>query len=266
MNTVKTYEEHLDYLLQMLRLKSWFLWDWLKKHPEEPFADCIRNRVDIYRKTNINSDDYNPRKINFDDPQWLQLEHKAAALYDDCKHRNSADEFEDSCFALFKDTVVQRSQRDYDCPAYVQQFKCGSLNFDPPSAEAADRVFMHIANALQPRSFFDDPLHLPTCLMDLMQQAEEQHQVQIVYTNTWVNQHAKWQALFPQSWQDHMKPADENILWHYGFWGQFISARGCFNTALGKKFCATGNMPFLPQESWIDFTELRTHLNKHYFS
>ena len=51
--TLKTLSEHRQYLHQIVRLKLHFLHGWLRAHPEETFAYGLRNRVDIFRKTDI---------------------------------------------------------------------------------------------------------------------------------------------------------------------------------------------------------------------
>jgi len=265
MAIARTYEEHLDYLLQMTRLKCWFMWDWCRKHPDEDIIHCLRERVDIYRKSNINRESLNPQKQNFDHPEWRQLEKTCIELLQKFQKNDDGKGFEESCFELFEPTVTARSQRDFEERPYVLDYACGSLNYDPPHQDCPDRIFMHIANAVQPSSLFDDRTYLPNCLVDLMDTVSAQHsQVHILRTSTWLNQHPKWLELFPQIWIEHMQPAQDDVQWHFGFWGQFISARGTFNHRLARRFRDSGRMPYLPQDSWLEFTDLKAHLHKHF--
>ena len=64
----KTLEEHRQYLHDVVKLKLHFLHGWLQRHPEESFVDALRNRVDIYRKTDINPGGLNPPNITWEEP------------------------------------------------------------------------------------------------------------------------------------------------------------------------------------------------------
>ena len=59
----KTTKNTADYLHDVVKLKLHFLHGWLQRHPEESFVDALRNRVDIYRKTDINPGGLNPPNI-----------------------------------------------------------------------------------------------------------------------------------------------------------------------------------------------------------
>ena len=61
-----TLEEHREYLDGIVKLKLWFLWNWLRRHPDETFGDVLRKRVDIYRKTHLNTEGLCPAE-KFDD-------------------------------------------------------------------------------------------------------------------------------------------------------------------------------------------------------
>jgi hypothetical protein len=57
-----------------------------------------------------------------------------------------------------------------------------------------------------------------------------------------------------------MSAPDENIRGHYGFWGQFLTARKTFNHKLAKQFMETGKMPFQTRRSWCSIESMRKHL------
>lgn len=254
----KTLEEHRAYLHEIVCLKLWFLWGWLREHPEEAFAHVLRERVDIYRKLDLNAEGLNPRTLQWDDPSWLALEARAEQLYQ--AHRDDALAFEEEAFALFQPHLDARAPRDFADRSGIDGYTYGSIRFDPPGAQEPTRVSIHIANTIAPHSIFADPTYLPNCLLEVMARAEQAHGANALDTFTWLNSHPRWLALFTTEWQKHLSPPNQDILWHYGFWGQFINARGAFNARLAQQFRTTGCLPYPPRGSWCSFAALRRHL------
>lgn len=110
----KTYEEHLQYVYEIVKLKLWFLWNWLKEHPNEDFIYALRKRVDICRKTDCRKEKGYPYPPDFEAPAWRALEEKTLLVYKIHKDDNSAFAFEHEAFEIFRKTLEVRSQMDYD--------------------------------------------------------------------------------------------------------------------------------------------------------
>ena len=261
--TEKTYEEHVHTLHEIVKLKLWFLWRWLRDHPDEEFLFALRERVDIYRKTDINPDHLNPKELHFDAPEWLDLEARTRALYDECRGDGDPSRFERRAFAVFRPSIDARSRRDYEqecAGAYKRNYQCGSLRYDLPRPEAPHVANFHIANSVRPHSIFADPRHLPECFHRLMDECEARFAADTLATGTWLNSHPKWLALFPLEWHEHLGPAMREVRWHYGFWGQFLSGRGTFNERLGRLLRETGELPYALRSSRCSFQAMREHL------
>ena len=96
--------------------------------------------------------------------------------------------------------------------------------------------------------------------MAMMEQCEKKFQVTEIETCTWINSLARWLKLFPQEWLDHMGPPNCDVRGHYGFWGQFLTARRTFNHKLGQQFRETGRIPFPMRSSWCAIAAMRKHL------
>ncbi len=256
----KTLEEHRTYLHEIVRLKLWFAWHWLREHPDEPFAHVLRERVDIYRKLDVNEGWLNPRVCVWDDPRWLELETRTHELY--LKHRQDEDAFAfvEETFPLFQPGLDARAPRDFADRSGLDGYNYGSIRFDPPGQAHPTRIAFHIANAIAPRSIFEDPAYLPACLLETMRRAEEAHGAEELETFTWLNSVPDWLALFPEEWHRHLTPPNYDILWHYGYWGQFITARGTFNARRARRFYDTSMLPYPPRGSWCTFAALREHL------
>lgn len=254
----KSLEEHTEYLYEIVRVKLHFLYQWLQSHPDETLTEAIRERVDIYRKTDINTDVMNPKAINWEHPRWQQLENELSTVYDSA---SDADDFEEQAFAVIRPMIDGRVRQDYEERPYVLDYKCGSLTYDKPREDQPQRVGFHIANALQPKSIFADPEYLPHCLQELIRKSREEYGASELGTFTWLNAHPRWLGLFPESYATiNASDPDENVKWHFGYWGQFITARGTFNIKLGAQLRETGIMPFMPRYCWCTFDELEEHL------
>ena len=259
----KTMEEHRDYLYKIVRLKLFFMHGWLAGHPEESFIDVLRKRVNIYRKTDANPGALNPSKIDWKAPAWLELEQALVRVYE--LNRGSVSRFEEEGFTALQPSLDVCLKRDYRDRSALQAYQCGSLRYNVYSEPTKEVVF-HIANAVSPKSIFDDPLYLPCCFMILMEQVEVQYQAECIQTGTWLNSHSKWLELFPQEWHDNLSVPDTNVQWHYGFWGQFISARGTFNDKLGDYFRTNRKLRYDLRRSKCTLAAMRRHLKARFFS
>jgi hypothetical protein len=259
----KTYDEHLDYMHRMVRLSLWFLWTWQRRRPEEPFANILRGRTLIYRYCEVHAEPYNYPADRFDDPRWKAVEEGLADLMRRHAGHEDAAGFERDGLELLRQTIRGRSVIDCNEVPYTARFQFGSVRYDPPRNTAPPvRVFFHIANALAPRSLFDDPAHLPCGLLDLMADARAKHGAEELATGTWLNSVPRWQELFPLEYMEHMTPEDADIRAHMGFWGQFLNARGLFNDQRGDYFRRTGRMRYWPRSSWCRFDSLEAHLRE----
>jgi len=255
----KSLEDHRQYLLDMIRLKLWFLWGWLKDHPDEAFVQAFQHRIDIYRKTNIRYEVPVPRDGD-EHPKWFALVAEAEALYEQCKDDPDASRFEELGFDLLQDTVSKRAGNDCREGFELVGFQCGSLRYDAPKPQFPKRSGFHIANAVAPMSIFRDPTHIPDCLMDLMDRVEAEYGAEEVCTGTWLNSHPKWLRNFPQEWMDNMEPRNGRVGSSNAHWGQFINAKGLFNAPLAQKLRETGRLPYSSQGSWCTIKALREHL------
>jgi len=253
----KTLDEHRQYLHDIVKLKLHFLHGWLRSHPEEPFVDGLRNRVDIYRKTAVNQGGLNPPNIPWEDPTWLAMEKEAAAIYATCP--TDADAFENQAFAVFQPSLDARCERDYHDRSTRNGYQCGCLRHNPEAVDGNGRrtLTFHIANFLSPESFFDYPGYVRDSFRRLLDIAEKDFHADHIGTGTWLNSLPKWLAYFPQEWLDNMGPQNRDVKWHYGFWGQFLTARQTLNYKYAQILRSTGQMPYFPKSSVCTIQAMR---------
>jgi hypothetical protein len=261
MNTIKTESEYRDYIHRITRLKLCFIWDWLRKHPDESFNSVLRNRVDIFRKTEF----YDPSQMKQDSPDfnvpgWRKIEETLEKVFNKHMSDSSSELFEDEAMHALVPRLDSYVRKSYEKSLVPPVMKCGSLNYHSPGADSPDVIAVHIANALQPASIFDDPLYLPQCLRELMDRSSAEFSVSKLHCGSWLNSHPRWLALFPQEWTDSLGPQDHSVQWHLGFWGQFITAKGTFHERNALKFRSAGQMPFAYRTVDCSFESLRTHL------
>jgi hypothetical protein len=257
----KTIEEHRDYMYQTVRLQLFFLWTWLKEHSEESLSSVLRDRIDIYRKTAVNTEMLNPKTQRFGSPEWLGYESELKKLYRE--YKDDVQAFEDAGFEIFHSTIDERLPKDFADKSGTAGYQCGSLRYNlMEEGKIHETVGFHIANAVQPESFFADPEYLPGCFMKLMKETGEKYGSTRLATGTWLNSLPKWLELFPQEWQDNLSDENTDVKWHYGFWGQFLTARGTFNYKYGKILRETGKLPFYPRTSNCSFEAMKKHLNQ----
>lgn len=254
----KTLAEHGDFLREMVKLQIWFLWHWRRFHPEESFQTAIRTRVDIFRKTDLNTG-LSKNTIaagDFTLPAWLDIEARAERL---CEDTTDAGIFERCAWKeIFGNIVEARVERDFTEGDGLDHFRCGSLHYSTPKS-GQKRVAFHIGNRIAPRSVFADPTYLPSCFLWLMNDLEQLGATELC-TGTWLNSHPRWLTLFPREWHDRLAPCAQEVGWSQAHWGQFVNARGTFNARYGQRMRQTGRLPFPNRSSWCEIPLLRDHL------
>ncbi len=253
----KTLEEHRDYLCRIVRLKLFFAAKWHRNHPEESVRHILTERVDIFRKLEINPEGLNPIGYYFDTPGWLALETRLAECLKSVRGNPAL--FEEWGFDILKSQLDQRCVRDFRDRSALAPYQCGFLRHNLTADREKNMLGFHIANDCAPRSFFDDPEHIRACFRKLLDAAEAM-EVKKIGTTSWLNSVPRWQALFPPEWKAHLSAPDKDVQWHYAFWGQFINARGCFNDKFGAILRETGEFPYYPCSSWCSIEAMRKHL------
>ena len=142
----------------------------------------------------------------------------------------------------------------------VWQAEC--LKFDLPKQEYPQRCMFHIGNATAPDSIFRIPGYLQKHLLMLADLTEKTYNATELGTATWLNSNPCWLAYFPEEWRTHMEARPVIPLWHLGYWGQIITARGTFNSAAGTYLREHGTLRYPFAHSWCGISALREHLKQ----
>ncbi len=258
----KTAEEHLEMLKKSVSLMLWHAFRWSQSHPEEPLEEILEKRVDIFRRTQ-----FHPGEI-FDfmypelSPEWQQLKKSLVRI---ASISNSAEEYEERAFELvepFLEGRVERDLLDLHEGRIFANYKESCLYVSPKALEKnLEEADLHIANSCYPNSFFDDPNYLSRSLFQLIERLEKLG-VKKISANTWLNSFPPWLRYFPQVWRERRSPPRIDTEDHLGFWGQFLTARQTFASAVADKMRKSGVIPYPMRHSWCTLTELRDHLEK----
>jgi hypothetical protein len=179
------------------------------------------------------------------------------------------EEFEEAMWNEIKELAAKRAELNYPNAVGVKapaSWNCGSLKYDPPSEHPnldPDQVTFHIANAVGPKSIFDDPDYLPHCFLLLMKEAEFRFGSHTLFTSTWLNEREAFLNCFPQEWRDNMapRPAERPVPpWSFGTWGQLVTRRGTINPKAEQFVRENGYLKYICRPSHCSFESMRKHL------
>lgn len=251
------FEGYKELIFELIALQFFSAWNWLKKHKDETPADVFRNRIDLCRKTDPNAAEMDIADIDFRRKNWREIEKKLCSIYKMHKNDTSAESFENEAMKASESILNKFIEITYGKSEKFKSYQCGSLKFDPPREDKKNTVIIHIANACAPKSIFYESGYLEKCFIDLCNKVEKEYGVKYIETNTWLNSVPKWLKYFPEEWNINMSEEFKNIEWHFGFWGQFISASGTFNHKYGRILRKSGNFPFYPRKSFCSLENLR---------
>lgn len=260
-STPLSLDEFICFANDFVALQLHFLWQWMLLHPAENFREALRKRIDLCRKTDPAPKHFDIASTDFNRPAWLAIEDDLALLYEKQRKRWNAVEFEQAALARVTGEVTRFAKLTYNSKFKMSEYQCGSLKYDQPSKKTPQLINFHIGNAIAPKSIFADKSYLKDCFLDMMDQTQSKYGADTLKTGTWLNSMPKWLSYFPQEWMDNMSPANKDVQWHYGFWGQFISAKGDLNRKYAEQLRATGEFPFWLRSSHCSFTAMRKHLD-----
>jgi hypothetical protein len=256
-----TYDEYIIATRDTVRLMLWFVRHWLREHPEETFVYVLRQRADIFRKTDC-CRGWPMTDADYEQVEWARVEAALLDLYRRTRDNASSATFEEEGLAVVLPRLEAKARllEREGFNRLPKSTQCGSLRYDPPRPETPRRIFFHIGNAVCPKSIFDDPGYLPECLRCLMQKSAAEFGADNLETSTWLNSYPKWLPFFPAEWQEHLGPELRDVRIGMGYWGQFVNAAGGFNEKHARLFRETGRLPFAPRHSWCTFAALERHL------
>ncbi len=254
----KTIDEHREYVEQLCRISFFYARHLKERFPEERAGLLLRKRTPLFHHA-LNLKEYMEKGGR---PDCLRIEKLA-----DKRESLSVEEFEEQMYSQIQDIAMERAERFY--PGSVgmgvsPDWNVRSLKYDPPKENLPSNwCNFHIANWTAPRSFFDDPRHLPECFLELMEKSEKEYGYDTLHTATWLNGDPRWLALFPEEWHANLSPGEKLPGWDFGYWGQLATKRGTFNYKAGRYLRTHKELRYKNRASHCSFGSMRRHLYEH---
>ena len=243
----KSLEEHLGFAEDCARLAFFFAYDLAGKRPEETLEFILRLRSPLYHVA-LGLDPEVPQEIFSTFPD-----------------AGSAADFEEKMWHQCRDFILCRAEKHYPNSLGMGlhgtwQAEC--FRFDPPKAEFPGRCAFHIGNARAPESLFADRKYVADHLLLMLDLMEKEYGATEAGTGSWLNSSPAWLSFFPDEWQNNMIDRPATPLWHLGYWGQIITARGTCNPKTCRFIREHGTMRYPMRYSWCPIPVLRRHLIK----
>ena len=272
---VKTREEHLCFLQNMVKLKLWFVAKWKYENPQESVSEIINIRTLIMNYTEFNSEGINADISQKDKPKgWIQLVDELSDLYRTMKPKGDYEKYEQAAFSLVAPALHARIERDLDLfnTVYLSEdsrqgscfFFVDEADHSPEASYLAQhfgdgRTFMrcHQWNSRYPQSYLTDPDFFRHSLIKLIDDTEACGAIGI-YGTGWMNLFPAFSRQFPPEWRNNAIGPIYDIKGNLGCWGQFISADYTFQHKMGARYRRTQIIPFPSTLCFAKATEFRS--------
>lgn len=255
MRTKKTLGEHCKYVEEMSRVSFYCAFLWHKQLPELDLEEVIRRHTPLFYHA-------------------LDLEPKIIIPGFKILKAGTAEEFEERMWEQIKPLAIARATRFYHSSVGMcapEDWNCGSLKYDCPlPGLPRNYCNFHIANAVAPRSIFDDPDYLPGCFLLLVEKSSKEYGFDTLRTSTWLCDEPRFLACLPDEWRENrvLQPYYEDKPeipgWSFGNWGQLVTARGTFNIKMGEYVRKNLTMRYKTYISQCSFKNLVEHIERNF--
>ncbi len=264
----KTPAEHRDYVEQIARLSFWFAYGLQPRIPTLDLGEILVRHTPLCYHA-LRFQDYRDPRADPGCRRALDLARAAARGLP--PGPQGAARFEQTMAVQLRSLIDERADQWYASSVGIAPLTAfweprliaGSLKFDPPAAGRPPTTCnFHIANAIAPQSIFANPAYLPSCFLDLMNCGEQAYGFDTLATTSWLNDEPRWLRLFPADWHRTLDAPDPHGLpsWHFGYWGQLVTARGTFNAKAGEFVRRHGRLRFRTRSAHCAFRAMRDHL------
>ena len=215
----------------------------------------------LYRLTSLwkgTNETHSPNQADADAQRWFSLLEPLEDILHCCPTSQHAIEASPLVLTLFQPVITPKIDRDVsEWPDHrVRPFGC----FTYYLRDDDRRIELHFANPFSPQSPFADVDARRSELASLINHAMKQAaDVEYVSCESWLNEHAEFQRLFPPSWNasgSKPRPLTDTSAW----WGQFIDRRGAFHRPNGEYAMRTGQFPYQCISCRIPVARLIDHL------
>ncbi|CAL1516730.1 hypothetical protein [Chitinophaga sp. MM2321] len=190
-------------------------------------------------------------------PGWIPLQHQLIKRLDQCSGEEQLPGMTHDCMHLLYPVLKERFQDNYHFPS--KEFHCWWYTIHDDNTHLA----LHLVNAYQPGSPFDQLHHFLTTMLKAVEQAVKTYPaIRVVSCGSWLNGLAKFQYIWPDSFREHVRILNATGGFGPGAWGQYMTMDGGFNEAKAAQLRQTGIHPYPLTEARSTVEEVRAHLHK----
>ena len=284
-------EKRRRFVQGMTRLSVWYVRRLLETGEVRPgdVARALCKRVDLYRLTDL-WDGVSEKEGGLLDPEWTALASEIASWIQATPMKDVGN-LEQRVLEFLGPSLERRLPQDVGPPP-VRPFECWTYELgwaglgdrrglwgrlsNPVhlwalfrksvnlSAQPSRDAVLHIMNVVTPRSPFDDMARLAATLHALIAELRRVHpQVSELWCNTWLNDHERFRAIFPQKWFDSAAVAPPGN--HRNWWGQFAKRDGDFRQKAAQQFREAGGVfPYRALRCHAGLSDLEAHLERNF--
>lgn len=252
---VKTPEEHLYYLEEIVKLSLWISARYCNENPNANIVNILDEKTPIFNHTKFNK--FHMFETKKPKPkEWTYIKNRLKGLYD---KDNNPEIFEKFGFDLLKGHIKGRVKEDLKDLHYegIDNQDESWLRYD--IEEGVKRLELHFENSLYPNSFLSDKknfyLKLNECLLDA-----KKNNIETLYSGSWLNSYDKFLDLFPIEWKESRNNVNYNIEFHLGFWGQFLRSNESLNEKTVSYLRENGIVKYPEADCEISVIELEKFL------
>ncbi len=248
----------LSYVKGFTKLSLWYVWRRARKG-EEPFADVVNKRVNIYRNTAFYDGKRHPSGEDVG-PEWRGMVDRLASLFVSRKSDSSSVGFESAGLALLWPCLEARLRVAGDGVSGERPYECWSYDYT-----SSGRLNIHIDNVYRPDSPLSEMFSpfAASLVRMLVDSQARRPDVTMVRCSSWMNSTPRFRSLFPTRWAES-EVVNPRIGYTMGHWGQFMDRCGDFHVENGRRFRATGTLPFPCSACECEIAESLSHLNSRF--
>jgi hypothetical protein len=188
---------------------------------------------------------------------WPALRDELVYLIDECPGSKSLPILISDLMLIIMPLLKIRFKKNYTFPA--RQFHSWWYTVHNDNTELA----LHLVNAYQPASPFDNVNHFLKTMLNAVEHAIELHPgINKVSCGSWLNGVLKFQQLWPESFTLNQRVLNKNNGFGPGAWGQYMTPNGGFNVSKANILRQTGLHPYPLTEAGSSLEEVLMHLKK----
>ncbi|MDK1288215.1 hypothetical protein [Pseudoalteromonas umbrosa] len=235
-------KEHYDYLLDMVKLKIWFIFHFRNVFSGDSFANFVNTRTMLLAYTSLNLNNLYSDTKSSDPCLWDEI---LSELESYISNSVNFDDFEAFSLKLIKPYLEPRVDKDMEGLEWMcTDPKYKLMNpFKYNLGVEGNKLEFHFENHHYPKSILGNKECMMSALEVMVNDAKNNN-FKYIEGTTWLNNFKPWLRVFPPQWQANGSLDSHDIKGNLGFWGQFISSNLTLNKKVSDRFKRNKLLPY----------------------